>query len=242
MLGASLGRASTLGVAAIILSSCGGDAEATYSATAPCGTDTFDAPATPSSKYPLHSNIKATLFWIGEPANEANGQVANVSSSWQDEWQSDFGGADEPAERSGFCPKAFRPRQNPFYVALPYNDLEVSGAQKTDAKRVVPWADEPTTAKVGSMLKNRWVEVSIGERRCYGQWEDAGPFLENDAAYVFGTARPANTRGAAAGINLSPAVERCLGLTSEGEVSWRFLDVGDVPKGPWLLLSTREAE
>lgn len=218
-----------------------GEVEPTYSPNAPCDSPVPKDVPLPRSKYPRHDDIKASVFWVGEPADESNGQIANFSSSWQEEWQTDFGGVDEPAadQRIGFCPKAFRPKQNPFYVALPYNDLEIDGTRKADAKRVVPWANESTNATTGSIVKNRWVEVSIGDRRCYGQWEDAGPFLENDAAYVFGSARPANTKILGAGIDLSPAVETCLGIAGAATVSWRFIDTADVPNGPWLVIQTR---
>jgi len=225
-------------LSAFSLVSCGDEAP-TYSPNAPCDAPIPRGVPEPKSKYPRHDDIKASVFWVGEAADESNGQIANFASSWQEEWQNDFGGVDDPAQRNGFCPVAFKPKENPFYVALPYNDLEIDGRSKPDAQRVVPWATEPTNPRIGSIVKNRWVEVSIGDQRCYGQWEDAGPFLENDSIYVFGASRPSNTRILGAGIDLSPAMETCLGVRGEATVSWRFIDVADVPKGPWLVLQTR---
>ena len=57
-------------------------------------------------------------------------------------------------------------------------------------------------------MKNRWVKISRENRgsvrTCYGQVEDAGPYVYDDARYVFGHAdqRPAHS----AGIDVSPAL------------------------------------
>lgn len=83
---------------------------------------------------------------------------------------------------------------------------------------------------------------------CYGQIEDAGPShddLYHDAAYVFGTddVRPAQHRFNNAGLDVSPALNGCLGFADlDGDsdrVSWRFADDADVPDGPWRRLVTK---
>jgi hypothetical protein len=93
-------------------------------------------------------------------------------------------------------------------------------------------------------MKNSWVELHKNGRVCYAQIEDAGPALYSDSAYVFGTndARPANTKYNGAGLDVSPAVNSCLGYAElDGDtdrVDWRFIEAAAVPPGPWLNVVT----
>ena len=72
----------------------------------------------------------------------------------------------------------------------------------------------------------------------YAQWEDVGPFKENDAAYVFGTATPASKTNKNSGIDVSPAVRDYLGLKDIDKVDWQFVDEKDVSQGPWKNIVT----
>jgi len=65
----------------------------------------------------------------------------NHASSWDVNWQENFGGYDnpDPSARVGYRPKAFIPKQNPFYIALPYNDCINHALHKPEAKKVIPW-------------------------------------------------------------------------------------------------------
>ncbi len=172
----------------------------------------------------------ATVFWIGEVENKDNHFIANDKSAWDTRWQTHYGGIDDPDDRCGYRPCAFVPKENPFYVALPYNDLDGHGEQKDNA-RLIPWYTPDTK---GSMLKNQWVRITRDGVTCYGQWEDVGPFEEDDVAYVFGNAKnPKNTVNQSAGIDLSPALADCLALDGMGTVIWKLVDERDVPNGPW---------
>jgi hypothetical protein len=187
---------------------------------------------------PVHAGVTATVFWVGEQA--APGSPANTSSAWDDRWQEHFGGVDDPRHRTGYLPARFVPRENPFYVALPYNDMPA--ARRSKAMRVIPWArprDREAGAGTQSLCKNHWVWLSRGGRVCYAQWEDVGPFRTEDAAYVLGTAAPRNTRNESAGIDVSPAVRDALGLDGMGAVDWRFVEEAEVPEGPWKQTVTR---
>ncbi|MFA5860596.1 MAG: hypothetical protein WDA16_02770 [Candidatus Thermoplasmatota archaeon] len=98
-------------------------------------------------------------------------------------------------------------------------------------------------------MKDHWVEI-IGPngKTCFGQVEDAGPShddLYHDAAYVFGAddARPEQREFNNAGMDVSPALNGCLGFAElDGDsdrVSWRFVDASQVQDGPWKTLVTR---
>lgn len=171
-----------------------------------------------------------TVFWAGEAADRDNGFIANDQSAWDSNWSEHYGGIDDPNDRCGFLPCSFTPRENPFYVALPYSEFDEDGGIKASARNV-PWFKD--RAGEASVLKNAWVEVSYRGTACYGQWEDVGPFETDDFEYVFGAGVPTNTFGARAGIDVSPAMRDCLGLQGNDVVEWRFVDWRDVPDGPW---------
>jgi hypothetical protein len=157
-----------------------------------------------------------TVFWVGEGAGPDNDFIANDQSYWDEAWQAHYGGIDDPICRTGYRPCAFVPNENPFYIALPY-------AGK---------GGEP-------LLKNRWVEVQLGNTSCYGQWEDVGPNNEEDFAYVFGDSdTPVNTFGEKAGLDVSPALRDCLGMHGNAVTVWRLVDTADVPDGPWKTVVT----
>lgn len=186
--------------------------------------------------YPLHRDIIATVFWIGEEATLDNNYISNRDSIWDPYWEENFGGVDTPDERDGWFPKGFTPSENPFYVALPYSDSNEEFGKKD--LTIIPWY-KASLPKSTSIVKNRWVKIYHKNKVCFAQWEDAGPYLTNDVEYVFGTAKPKNTFGKMAGIDISPAVRDCLEVGSVSKIDWQFVDDKDVPSGPWKLIITR---
>ena len=183
-----------------------------------------------SPYYPWKLSIVSTVFWIGETGSGPS----NARSAWDSNWVAAYGGVDDPLRRKGFEPVAFRPRENPFYVALPYCDMQ-AGQLKAEAARVVPWYITAFHGPGHSVCKGRWLEIRHGFKVCYAQWEDAGPFRTDSAAYVFGGERPAGNANHGAGIDVSPAVHDCLGLRPLDLVDWRFVEQAEVPAGPWSL-------
>lgn len=226
------------------------------------GPHANDAPApTPTRSggmraYPWHHDIVATTFWIGE-VFEAGPDGSQVISTYDDRWMEHYGGCDgvvsngvcQTEHRSaanGYFPTRMVPKENPFYVDLPYDDVNdpIAAAERAD---VIPWATDRENAAIladpdRSLMKDRWVEIRHEGRVCYGQVEDAGPGEYHDAAYVFGSARPMNSRFGGAGMDVSPALNGCLRFSEpDGDsdrVSWRFVDAAAVPDGPWLTVVT----
>ena len=138
--------------------------------------------------------------------------------------------------RSGatvICPQGFTPQLNPFYVALPYNDVAKGGVHRPEASEVIPWFWEAYRGDGISVCKGRWVAIHHEGRVCYAQWEDVGPFEVDHWQYVFGNEAPRANRNKAAGIDLSPAVRDFLKLRSGAKVEWRFVEDREVPRGPW---------
>lgn len=193
-------------------------------------------------KYPIHRNIKTTYFYVGQQLDGRPGREgsANRSSAWTGDWVRAYGGVDLPHSREGYRPGDFIPLENPFYCALPYNDITPLG-HREDALLIIPWAEHFQRQNPGTFIsycKNRWIRIMYRGRVCYAQWEDVGPFQTNDADYVFGTARPRNPRNGGVGLDVSPAVRDYLGMQGSAYTDWQFVDFTDVPDGPWLEVIT----
>jgi len=177
-------------------------------------------------------NVVATVFWVGELPGEHN-PAPNTCSAWDQNWQDNFGGVDQPEQRDGWCPAGFTPLLNPFYVALPYNDVIQGGVHRPEAAAEVPWFWQSYRGDGVSVCKDRWLAIHHEGRVCYAQWEDVGPFEVDHWQYVFGQEAPRPNRNQDAGIDLSPAVRDFLALRSGARVEWRFVSERDVPPGPW---------
>lgn len=246
----------------------------------PSPTTTTVVPAPPAGRaYPWHTNIVSTTFWVGEIFDASIPDGSQVCSTYDSQWALHWGGiktgvagkgtdcegsptgscdgvpgkstcATEVRKAPDFWPTKVTPRENPFYLDLPFDDMNDSTGFKTRCT-VIPWAkDDPAHCDdtKNSYMKNRWVHlVGASGRDCYGQIEDAGPSsgsAYHDSDYVFGTndARPANKKFGAAGADVSPALNGCLGfaeLDGDGDhIRWQFVDVSDVPPGPWTKVVT----
>lgn len=184
------------------------------------------------NRHPWKRNVVATIFWIGEQPTE-NNPTPNHMSAWDMNWEANFGGYDHPEQRDGLLPAAFNPKLNPFYIALPYNDVAKGGVHKPEASEVIPWFWERYQGDGISVCKGRWVAIHHEGRVCYAQWEDVGPFEVDHWQYVFGNENPRPNRNKNAGIDVSPAVRDFLGMRGNARVEWRFVDDHEVPNGPW---------
>lgn len=189
--------------------------------------------------YPIHKDISVTLFWIGEDASDDNKEISNNSSAWDDSWVKHYGGTDNPKKRNGYLPDKFKPLENPFYFALPYNDFDKKGERRKDVASVIPWAKDMQLGDSTSYVKNRWIKITKGDKAVYAQWEDVGPFGENDVNYVFGSAEPASRTNKHAGLDVSPAVRDYLGISEKDIVDWQFIESNSVPEGPWKKVITK---
>ncbi len=176
--------------------------------------------------------ITSTVFWVGELPTQ-NNPTPNVASAWDQNWQANYGGYDTPDKRNGYLPAGFTPELNPFYIALPYNDVMKGGVHRPEASKVIPWFWEAYRGDGISVCKGRWVAVHHMGKVCYAQWEDVGPFEVDHWQYVFGKESPRGNRNQSAGIDLSPAVRDFLEIKSGAAVEWRFVTERDIPRGPW---------
>lgn len=224
------------------------------------GPQQLDTPAPQAARvYPMHTGIVATTFWVGEVFDANADDGSQVVSTYDDQWLAHYGGCDG-VERSGKCeteprtpdkdyfPENMKPLENPFYLDLPFDDVNNKDAFAQRGTKV-PWANDPGYLGLSkdpnvSFMKNRWVRLSRDSSVCYGQIEDAGPAEYDDAAYVFGSddARPRNKKFNGAGMDVSPALNGCLGFKElngqDDKVNWQFVDDNAVPAGPWKRIVT----
>lgn len=186
-----------------------------------------------SQRFAWKTNIVTTVFWIGEQAG-GNNPVPNNRSSWDLNWTNNYGGFDNPetSSRKNYIPVSFVPKQNPFYCALPYNDV-THGQFKPEAPLIIPWFKQAYMGQGQSVCWHHWIAIRKGNRTCYAQWEDCGPFRTDHFQYVFGNERPKPNLNHGAGLDVSPAVRDYLGLQPTDVTDWQFIDVRDVPAGPW---------
>lgn len=177
-------------------------------------------------------NTVATVFWVGETPT-VNNPTPNHMSAWDTNWMENFGGYDDPHQRDEYFPAGFIPKMNPFYIALPYNDIGSDFRHRPEASEVIPWFWQSYRGEGISVCKGKWIAIHSSGKVCYAQWEDVGPFQTDHWQYVFGDQEPRDNRNGGAGIDLSPAVRDFLELSSGERVQWRFVDDRDVPDGPW---------
>lgn len=203
----------------------------------PADRPSFSSTSIPSvvkGRNPWKTGIVTTVFWIGEPPS-GNNFTPNHSSSWDVNWAVNYGGFDDPnpAARRNFIPAKFSPRLNPFYVALPYNDV-TRGTTKPESKLVIPWFKEAFEREGQSVCRDRWLAIrNRAGQVAYAQWSDCGPFRTDHWQYVFGQERPKPNLNQGAGLDVSPAIRDFLGLDGHDVTDWKFVDFKDVPHGPW---------
>ncbi len=195
------------------------------------GLGQVDPPKGVAPQYPWKQRIVTTTFWIGEQPTK-NNPVPNQTSSWDTNWAKNYGGTDSPTNRANYLPASFVPRQNPFYVALPYNDVTRAG-HKPEAASVIPWFKKAYQGPGKTVLKDRWIAIRFNNRVCYAQWEDCGPFRTDHWQYVFGNERPKPNLNKGAGLDVSPAVRDFLGMNDTDVTDWKFMEFEEVPAGPW---------
>ncbi len=180
-------------------------------------------------------NVVTTVFWVGEQPTQ-NNPTPNHKSAWDQNWMENFGGYDDPDNRDGYFPKDFTPRLNPFYVALPYNDIGKNFRHRPEAAEVIPWFWEKYQGDGISVCKGRWLAIHYNGKICYAQWEDVGPFEVDHFQYVFGNENPRSNINKAAGLDVSPAVRDYLEMPSGARVEWKFVEDYEVPDGAWKLI------
>ena len=191
-----------------------------------------------AGRYPWKTNIVTIVFSVGQKLPGKNG-ITRRASAWNRDWLKDFGGYDnpDPGARKDFMPINFIPKENPFYAALPYNDVS-GGHHKPEARTVIPWFAQAFERDGESVCHNRWIAIRKGNRVCYAQWSDCGPFRTDHWEYVFGNETPKPNLSRGAGLDVSPAVRDYLGLGAMDVTDWKFVEVRDVPNGPWAHTGT----
>jgi hypothetical protein len=124
-------------------------------------------------RYPWKKNIVTTVFWIGERATR-NNPVPNTKSAWDLRWGRHYGGYDNPTDRANYIPVRFIPNQNPFYVALPYNDVNHNRSLAVYFRQRTPSSQpqsqrrlrcQPRRARLSGYVRYRCVRLEVCSSR-----------------------------------------------------------------------------
>lgn len=255
--GRNLGATAVAGAAVVALALLCAPAPKDPTSGIGTPTGTFAEPSELPRTYPWHTDIVAATFWVGEILDPDAWDGSQRISAYDSDWIGSYGGCDgvwvdgecetEPRHpENDYWPSETEPQMNPFYLDLPYDDVNNDRGFAWRGE-VIPWADDPDYAeqvrdRSVSLMKTRWVEIRHEDRTCFGQIADAGPGEYDDAGYVFGIddARPASKTFNGAGMDVSPALNACLDLAGlnrlESRVDWRFVEADQVPDGPWSRL------
>jgi len=114
------------------------------------------------SKYPVHMGISASTFWVGEHGSDDNFDISNVGSAWDSHWGTNYGLEDGPqiSRDKDFIPtsSSYKKKENPYYVALPYNDYQEMVYNGSKPASVVPL--KPDYKKIYSADYQRDVVVT----------------------------------------------------------------------------------
>jgi len=178
-----------------------------------------------NATYPLHTHVISTTFYVGEVIGSC-GICSQVRSYYDDWWAVHWSNQNSGKLASGGCagsplggcngawqgatctteqtfgpsyfPNHMMPKENPYYLDLPYGDTNSQSALSSRCS-LIPWAHQidPAGAHCAdssfSYLKNRWVKITYAGNRntgavangatCYAQIEDVGPGPTNDSTY-----------------------------------------------------------
>jgi hypothetical protein len=106
--------------------------------------------------YPIHTSIVSTTFWVGEIFDPNASDGSQMISTYDSDWYAHYGGCDgvnsgtgvkrcqteKRTAANGFFPLHIAPKENPFYLDLPFDDLNNRTAFRERAT-VIPWANDP---------------------------------------------------------------------------------------------------
>ena len=102
-------------------------------------------------RYPRHTGIIATTFWVGEIFDPSSPNGSQVISTYDAHWMPHYGGCDgvmtdggcqtqRRVAANGYFPTRMTPRENPFYLDLPFDDVNNAAAF---SQRALPPVGEP---------------------------------------------------------------------------------------------------
>ncbi|EGC37606.1 hypothetical protein DICPUDRAFT_91590 [Dictyostelium purpureum] len=157
------------------------------------------------NSYTTHYNIKTILHYVDENNKFLFHDRVN-RTAWDKNWNDKIGIV--ALDQCPHIKSILLPKENTFYCALPYNDLDIYG-RKANAYSI-PWShyDDPEQK---SILKNRWIKVIHKDAFVFCQYEDVGPEFEDDYSYVFGASHSVPESGYG-GLAISPEVAEFLGI------------------------------
>ena len=93
-----------------------------------------EANEVPKERYPVHEDIIATIFYIGEKGNDSNGGISNEQLAWDSDPVARFGAIDDPNNP----PETVNHTR--YYAALPVHEYTSEGLV-SGIRGKSPWAE-----------------------------------------------------------------------------------------------------
>ncbi len=187
--------------------------------------------------YPWKTNIITTEFWIGEGSTPIS-STTNVASSWDEDWRANNHGSDSPWNRNGYASGSHASTLNPFYVALPFNDL----AFPDKARRWLPdgWylaarrmaSRSPPARTAGLRSRTRAATSASRSGRMSGRYATTtrNTSSARSARSALATTMPVSTSHRPWRNTLASRTK------TARRPPWRFVDDEEVRPGAWLKL------
>ena len=207
--------------------------------------------ATSTPRYPWKTNIVTTVFWIGEQPTE-NNPVPNNKSSWDANWTSNYGGYDTPGclVAPQLHPGLVRPAPESILLSRCRTTTLPTASSNRKPRWLFPGSSNPIPSRANLSARIAGSRSAKATASAMRNGKIAGPFRTDHFQYVFQNERPKPNLNRGAGLDVSPAVRDYLGLPPTDVTDWQFVEVRDVPPGPWrnygdnnhFVIAKRQAE
>ena len=204
---------------------------------------TMSATQRVSGQYPWKEGIVTTVFWIGEEA-AGNNPVPNFSSSWDLNWEQSYGGFDNPNPRRPqpqFRPGQFHPPPKPLLhrAALQRRDSRDNQAGSQNRHPV----GSATSSSAASGRKASPSATIAGlpsaaappAKSATPNGAIAAPSAPITGITSSATRNPSPTSTRAPASMSRPPCAIICNSAAPMRPDWKFVEVGDVPNGPWAL-------
>ena len=141
-------------------------------------------------RYPWKMNIVTTVFWVGEEAAETIRCLTTRVRGILIGQRITAARTTRSRAHAGITFQSRSSRGRILSTSRCLITTSRTANSSPEAPLVIPWFKQSYTGPGQSVCRHRWIAIRKGNRLCYAQWEDCGPFRTDHFQYVFGNERP----------------------------------------------------